>query len=69
MIGRPANQDMADGYLDGRNPNEPEPSSNRSYSYRHGFAVGRSEIEKKPLGHYSEVLAMAEAAMAADDQR
>jgi hypothetical protein len=37
------------GYLDGRNPDEPEPSANRSHSYRHSFAVGRAEIANKPI--------------------
>ena len=37
------------GYLDGRDPDAPEPSSNRSHCYRHSFAVGRAELAKKPI--------------------
>jgi hypothetical protein len=44
-----ANEEMVNGYLDGRDPTSPEPSANRSWSYRHSFAVGRAEIEKLPI--------------------
>lgn len=37
------NDEMLEGYLDGGNPDNPEPSTNRSHSYRHGFAVARSD--------------------------
>jgi hypothetical protein len=39
---KPANEEMVQGYMDGYDLNAPEPSANRSYSYRHGFAVGRA---------------------------
>ena len=42
-------KDFANGYLDGRDPDAPEPSENRSYAYRHSFSVGRAEIEKRPI--------------------
>lgn len=32
------------GYMDGRNPDAPDPSANRSFVYRHSFMVGRDEI-------------------------
>jgi hypothetical protein len=32
---------MMDGYMDGLDISSPEPSGNRSQSYRHGFANGR----------------------------
>jgi hypothetical protein len=35
--------DMAQGYLDGRRVETPEPGETRSWSYRHGFANGRAE--------------------------
>jgi len=39
---------MVEGYLDGRNPDNPEPSANRSASYRHGFATGRDDLAHSP---------------------
>jgi hypothetical protein len=38
--------EFAEGYRDGRDPNAPEPSANRSHAYRHSFAVGRAEIAR-----------------------
>lgn len=67
IIGRPANDDMVQGYMDGRDLDTPEPSTNRSHSYRHGFVVGRTEKIGKTLGTFNEVLARADAAMVADD--
>lgn len=60
-----ANQEMIDGYLDGRDINSPEPSENRSRSYRHGFLAGRSDLHG-PTRSFSEMVEMADAAMAAD---
>lgn len=42
-------QDFAAGYCDGRDPDSPEPSANRSHCYRHSFAVGRAEIAGTPI--------------------
>ncbi len=42
-----ANDEMVEGYLDGFDPSSPEPSDNRSHSYRHGFANGRADIERR----------------------
>lgn len=69
MDGRPANNDMIEGYLDGRDRDAPEASANRSASYRHGFKVGRSEINNERLGSFVDVGAMADRAMAEDDAR
>ncbi len=44
-----SNQEFIDGYLDGRNPDVPEPGLNRSACYRHSFAVGRAEIANTPI--------------------
>ena len=41
--------EFVEGYRDGRDPNAPEPSANRSHAYRHSFAVGRAELAKKPI--------------------
>lgn len=43
-----SNDEMAQGYRDGRDANSPEPSSNRSHSYRHGFLNGRDDLMRKP---------------------
>jgi len=40
--------EMVEGYLDGRKPDNPEPSANRSHSYRHGFANGRDDLAHSP---------------------
>lgn len=66
MTDQPANADMVAGYLDGRDKNAPEPSANRSHSYRHGFMVGRCEIEGRPVGAFDAVRAAADRAMTAD---
>lgn len=41
------NADMVQGYFDGRNPDNPEPSANRSRSYRHGFQSGRDDLDSR----------------------
>jgi hypothetical protein len=41
--------EFVEGYRDGRNPDSPEASTNRSHSYRHSFAVGRAELEGSPI--------------------
>lgn len=66
MTGRPANEEMVQGYMDGRDLNAPGPSANRSMSYRHGFSVGRAERENRTLGHFDEVIRWADEAMDAD---
>lgn len=40
--------EMVEGYLDGRRAENPEPSANRSASYRHGFANGRDDLAHSP---------------------
>lgn len=42
-------REFAEGYSDGRGPDAPEPSANRSHAYRHSFAVGRAELAGKPI--------------------
>jgi hypothetical protein len=37
------------GYIDGGDLDAPEPSANRSYCYRHSFAVRRAEILRRPI--------------------
>ena len=64
-----ANDDMVQGFLDGYCLDSPEPSDNRSASYRHGFANGRDDRRGTPHATYDTLVAMAEAAMAADALR
>ena len=67
---KPANEEMVQGYMDGYDLNAPPPSANRSYSYRHGFMVGRAEKDGgKPAGDYETLLTAAQAAMNADEHR
>ena len=40
---RPANVEMIEGFQDGYDLDAPEPSENRSHSYRHGFKAGRND--------------------------
>lgn len=43
-----AEQEMIDGYRDGLDLDSPPPSSNRTASYRHGFANGRDDRASNP---------------------
>lgn len=61
-----AEREMVAGYLDGANLDNPEPSDNRSHSYRHGFANGRDDATKRPRAT-AEVLRMAADEAAARD--
>lgn len=63
---KPANAEMVQGYMDGYDMNAPEPSSNRSFSYRHGFAVGRAEKTGNKLADYNALVRMAQHAMDRD---
>ena len=64
---RAANAEMIEGYKDGYDLSLPEPSDNRSRSYRHGFANGRDDRKVKPRASYNELERMADEAMEADD--
>lgn len=66
---KPANEEMIQGYMDGYDINAPEPSANRSYSYRHGFMVGRAEKTGKKLPRAESLRDAADAAMARDECR
>lgn len=68
MTERLANDEMVEGYRDGFNRDNPEPSANRSHSYRHGFANGRADRSGKGRGVTADELRrMADEAMDADD--
>jgi hypothetical protein len=63
-----ANAEMIEGYKDGYDLNAPEPSANRSHSYRHSFQIGRAEKMKLPLPTYQQLERRAELAILADAQ-
>lgn len=68
MASRPANDEMVQGYMDGFDLSSPAPSANRSHSYRHGFAAGRSDRgEQAPWRNAAEAVILADEAMALDD--
>lgn len=60
-------QEMAEGYLDGLDRTNPEPSGNRSASYRHGFANARADLTNRPRATYTRLLELAEEARAHDE--
>jgi len=61
---------MVEGFMDGYDLTAPEPSANRSHSYRHGFANGRDDVlHKRPRDTLENITAQAEAAMVADERR
>jgi hypothetical protein len=66
ILGTPANQDMIDGYMDGWDLDNPEPSANRSRSYRHGFANARDDKRGQPRASFQEIGRQADEAMALD---
>lgn len=62
-----ANDDMVQGYRDGRDMDCPEPTINRSHSYHHGFAVGRCDKAGEPaFGNAALARTLAELAMKKD---
>ncbi len=71
MKERPANADMIEGFRDGYDRNAPEPTANRSNSYRHGFMVGRLDNTPTDYGKYGadQLRRMADEAMEADEPR
>jgi hypothetical protein len=58
--------EMVIGYLDGLDPTSPEPSSNRSHSYRHGFANGRDDLYRHPRTTAAKLRDMAAEAKRLD---
>lgn len=69
MSDRPANPEMIEGFRDGYDLSAPEPSTNRSASYRHGFANGRDDRAGKPRASHADLTLMAELAMDEDEAR
>jgi len=67
MKRRPANADMVEGFRDGYDLTAPEPSANRSASYRHGFMAGRIDRGQIASPGHDALTRMADEAMNADD--
>lgn len=61
-----AEADMFEGYLDGMNPDAPEPNRNRSQSYRHGFRNGRADRAGRSNGPAMILRQAHDAAVSAD---
>lgn len=59
--------EMIEGYRDGRDGSSPEPSSNRSRSYRHGFANGRDDLSGTPRASAHELREIADYCIAMDE--
>lgn len=67
---RPANADMIEGFRDGYDLTAPEPSGNRSNSYRHGFMCARIDKGVIPYqGPADRLRKLADDAMEADEPR
>lgn len=60
--------EMTQGYLDGLDASNPEPSANRSHSYRHGFANGRDDLHRRPRASADELRQQADEAEQKDAQ-
>jgi len=61
--------EMLNGYLDGFDPDSPEPSENRSHAYRHGFSNGRDDLSRRPRATAAILREEAELAIAKDAAR
>ena len=67
-----SNKEMIEGFMDGYDLNNPDPSDNRSHSYKHGFKAGRNDKlpeKKKPFTSmsYDQIIKMSEEAMLKDE--
>ena len=59
-------KEMLNGYFDGLDKDSPEPSDNRSHSYRHGFRNGRDDLNRLPRDSVSNLRNEAAKAMELD---
>jgi len=59
-------REVTEGYLDGRKPDNPTPSANRSASYCHGFANGRDDYARSPRATAALLRLMAAGAIQYD---
>lgn len=58
--------EMLEGYQDGRKQDSPEPSGNRSKSYCHGFRNGRDDLTRNPRALAAVLRQQAEEAIKID---
>jgi hypothetical protein len=42
-------EEFVAGYTDGRDPSIPDAGQNRSDAYLHSFAIGRAELDGRPI--------------------
>lgn len=61
--------EVLSGYLDGLKAESPEPSENRSHSYRHGFANGRDDLNKAPRANADTIREAGKLARIWDNYR
>ncbi len=57
------------GYMDGLDATCPEPSANRTASYRHGFACARADIGGRPAFDGADAARAAFKEARANDER
>lgn len=67
MTRRSANGEMIRGFMDGYDLTSPEPSSNRTASYRHGFMCARIDKSQIASPGYETLNRMANEAMDSDN--
>ena len=61
--------EMAEGDMDGRNPENPPPSGNRSASYRHGLDDGRKDAGRPPRATATMPRLMTDASIRDDSAK
>lgn len=66
MTRQEAELEMYQGYIDGLVLDNPEPSSNRSHSYRHGFANGRDDRRGRRRASAAALRTAADVALLKD---
>jgi hypothetical protein len=69
MTRKEAEDEMMQGFMDGYDRDAPEPSANRSYSYRHGFANGRDDRRGSPRATAQWLRERAETCITVDTHR
>ena len=62
-------REMVQGFIDGYDPDAPEPSANRSASYRHGFRSAQADHGKPRAESFAATRAAAERAIEEDNAK
>lgn len=63
-----AQDEMVEGYMDGRDGDAPQPPDNRSRAYKHGFQSGRDDLARLPSAPYAVRRAQAEEILRDDEK-